>query len=85
MVTYFGYVAEEVRHILAKLGYTSLDEIIGLPGVLEARADLSLKKTKAFDVSYVLESLQCIPMKGENLCELVDDRLSYFIIFERFV
>ena len=32
IVTFFGYVAEEVRHVLAQLGYSSLSEIIGRPG-----------------------------------------------------
>jgi len=73
VVTFFGYVAEEVRHILAELGYKSLDEIIGLPGVLQARKSLSLKKASNVDVSYVLDSLICTPQKGENFCE-VDNR-----------
>lgn len=59
IVTFFGYVAEEVRHILAKLGYKSLDEMIGLPGLLESRTDLSVKKTKNVDLSFVMDSLLC--------------------------
>ena len=70
VVTFFGYVAEEVRHILAELGYKSLDEIIGLPGLLQARKDLRLKKASNIDVSYVLNSLECKPQKGENFCEI---------------
>lgn len=74
IVTFFGYVAEEVRHILAELGYTSLDQIIGRPGVLEPRAGLEMKKTKNLDVSWALDSLTCIPDPKENLCQLDDDR-----------
>ena len=68
IVTFFGYVAEEVRQILAELGYASLDEIIGRPGLLQPRADLRLKKTKQIDTSYVLNSLTCQPVTGENFC-----------------
>lgn len=74
IVTYFGYVAEEVRHILAELGYSSLEEIIGRPGVLQPRADLRLKKTRNLDVSYVLDSLLCKPAEGENFCPPAEDR-----------
>jgi len=58
VVTYFSYVAEEVRHILARLGYTSLEEVIGRPGLLEEREGLQLKKTKSIDVSFVTDSLK---------------------------
>lgn len=34
IVTYFGYVAEEVRHILAELGYSSLEDIIGMRRII---------------------------------------------------
>jgi glutamate synthase (ferredoxin) len=57
VVTYFSYVAEEVRQILAKLGYTSLDEIIGLPHLLAPREGLQLKKTKKVDTSFVTDAL----------------------------
>ena len=74
VVTYFGYVAEEVRHILARLGYRSLNEVIGQPGLLESRASsLGLKKTSGLDVSYVLTSLDCVPRILKDGC-LIDDR-----------
>ena len=69
IVTFFGYVAEETRHILAELGYTSLDQVIGRPGVLKQRSELKLKKTKNVDVSFVLDSLVCTPEEGENFCD----------------
>ena len=69
VVTYFGYVAEEVRHILAELGFKSIEEMIGLPGVIRPRQDLVLKKTGKVDVSYIMDNLMCTPVKGDNLCE----------------
>jgi glutamate synthase (ferredoxin) len=74
VVTFFGFVAEEVRHILARLGFTSLDEVIGRPGLLEARAGTSLKKTTGIDITYLLDSLSCAPEHGENLCDFDIDR-----------
>merc|ERR1711988_2044333 len=76
IVTFFGYVAEEVRHILAELGYSSLEEIIGKPGLLKQREDLDLKKCKAVDTSFVTDALLCTPERGENFCDLdvLEDR-----------
>ena len=57
VVTFFGYVAEEVRHILAELGFSSLSEVVGRQSLLRARQDVRLKKTAGLDVNFVLESL----------------------------
>eukprot|EP01041_Mallomonas_annulata_P004704 gene4704-9324_t len=75
VVTFFGFVAEEVRHVLAKLGYRSLEEIIGKPGVLRARQGLSLKKTASgVDASYIMDSLPCVLNPTENFCNTDEDR-----------
>ncbi|MFN3361136.1 MAG: glutamate synthase-related protein, partial [Pseudanabaenaceae cyanobacterium] len=44
VVNFFLFVAEEVRHILAQLGYRSLQEIIGRSDLLRVRQNLSLTK-----------------------------------------
>ncbi|AED90704.1 ferredoxin-dependent glutamate synthase [Arabidopsis thaliana] len=56
LVNYFLYVAEEVRGILAQLGYNSLDDIIGRTELLRPR-DISLVKTQHLDLSYLLSSV----------------------------
>lgn len=53
-----------MRQILAELGYTSLDQIIGRPGVLKQR-DVKLKKATNVDLSFVLDALVCTPSQGE--------------------
>ena len=65
IVTFFHYVAEEVRSILATLGYKSLEEIIGKPGVIEKRENIKLKKISSnlLDTSYLMDSLQCGPVE----------------------
>lgn len=73
IVTFFTYVAEEVRHILAKLGYRSLEELIGAPGMLKAREGIKLKKIDgAIDTSFILDSInECQPvMEGLDLCDI---------------
>jgi glutamate synthase (ferredoxin) len=73
VVTYFGYVAEEVRHILATLGFATLDEMIGQPGVLESRVDsLNLKKTSSLDASYIMTALDCVPIIEQDGCLIYD-------------
>ncbi|KAH6832541.1 glutamate synthase 1 [Perilla frutescens var. hirtella] len=56
LVNYFLYVAEEVRGVLAKLGYEKLDDVIGHTDLLKPR-DISLVKTQHLDLSYILSSV----------------------------
>ncbi|CAI0379138.1 unnamed protein product [Linum tenue] len=59
LVNYFLYVAEEVRGVLAELGYQKLDDIIGKTDILKPR-DISLVKTQHLDLSYVLSIADAI-------------------------
>jgi glutamate synthase (ferredoxin) len=54
VVNFFYYVAQEVRSILAKLGYRSLNELIGRADLLKVREDVQLAKTEHLDLSYLL-------------------------------
>jgi glutamate synthase (ferredoxin) len=48
VVNFFVFVAEEVRQILAQLGYRSLGDIIGRADLLQPR-QVTLRKTQGFD------------------------------------
>ncbi|CAM6094651.1 unnamed protein product [Calypogeia fissa] len=65
LVNYFYYVAEEVRGILAKLGYEKLDDIIGRTELLYERR-ISLAKTQHLDLSYLLATVG-LPKKSSTL------------------
>lgn len=52
VVTYFCFVANEVRATLAKLGFRSMDELIGRSDLLKQR-DLALAKTTHLDLSFL--------------------------------
>ncbi len=54
LVNFFIFIAQEVRSILAKLGYSSLNEIIGLVQLLKVKKDLKLAKTKNINVNHLL-------------------------------
>jgi glutamate synthase (NADPH/NADH) large chain len=51
VINYFFYVAEEVRELLAAMGYTRLDEIIGDSDLLEKRDLIDHWKMKGLDFS----------------------------------
>ncbi|KAK9125021.1 hypothetical protein Scep_013867 [Stephania cephalantha] len=56
LVNYFLYVAEEVRGILAQLGYEKLDDVIGRTDLFRPR-HIPLMKTQHLDLSYILFSV----------------------------
>ncbi len=62
VINYFTLVAEEVREILAELGYTSLDEIIGQNHLLEVIDDAFAKKFNMDELLYKIE--------GVNTCQV---------------
>ncbi len=51
VVNFFYFVAEEVRHLLAKLGYSQLSDIIGRADLLQPRAGLHLTKTQSLNLN----------------------------------
>ena len=55
VVTFFEYIAEQVREILASLGFRSLDEAIGHVEVLDTRAAIDHWKAGGLDLSPILE------------------------------
>ncbi|MGH8920095.1 MAG: glutamate synthase-related protein, partial [Actinomycetes bacterium] len=55
VVTFFEYIAEEVRELLAELGYRSLDEVIGHPELLDTETAIDHWKASGLDLSPILE------------------------------
>ena len=62
VVNFFFFVAEEVRSLLARLGYASLKDIIGRADLLIQRADAQLTKTQGMN----LDCLINLPDVKEN-------------------
>ncbi len=54
VVTFFEYIAEEVRELLAELGFRSLDEAIGRAEVIDAGAAVDHWKAAGLDLSPIL-------------------------------
>ena len=54
VVNFFEFVAEEVRELLAELGYRSLDELIGRSDLIDARRAVDHYKAQGVDLSAIL-------------------------------
>lgn len=55
VVNFFYFIAEEVRSLLAKLGYRSLSEIIGRADLLKLRPEVKLAKTQSLNLDCLLQ------------------------------
>jgi glutamate synthase (ferredoxin) len=55
VVNFFHFVAEEVRSLLARLGYRSLNEIVGRTDLLQPRDGLTLTKTNSLTLAALLD------------------------------
>ena len=71
VVNFFYFIAEEVRSLLAKLGYRSLSEVIGRADLLTVRSDIQLNKTQALN----LDCLTKLPDTKVNRSWLVHEKV----------
>jgi glutamate synthase (NADPH/NADH) large chain len=61
VINYFFFVAEELRDIMAKLGFRTLNEMIGRVDRLDMRAVIEKGKAHGIDLSKVLHQVQAKP------------------------
>ncbi len=54
VINFFYYIANELRAIMAKLGFRTVNEMIGHVEVLKVREDLRKRKTQNIDLSLIL-------------------------------
>ncbi|EAR10995.1 glutamate synthase large subunit [Reinekea blandensis] len=65
---YFRFVAEEVREILAQLGYRTLEEVIGQTDLFQVRDDLTGRQ-RALDLTPILGS-DAVPANKPQTCQV---------------
>ncbi|MFV0253655.1 MAG: glutamate synthase large subunit [Beutenbergiaceae bacterium] len=58
VVTYFEYIAQEVRSYLAQLGFRSIDEAVGAVEMLDTRAAVEHWKASGLDLSPILTKVE---------------------------
>ena len=54
VINYFKFLAEEIREILAYMGYTKLDDIVGRPELLEVDQSVQNWKSEKIDFNKIL-------------------------------
>jgi glutamate synthase (NADPH/NADH) large chain len=54
VINYMTFVAQELREIMAELGFTSVDEMVGRPDVLAQRTDVTQPKAKKVNLAGVI-------------------------------
>ena len=80
LVTFFRFIAEEVREHLAELGYTKMDDIIGRLDLLERNHDIDHWKIKNLDLSGLLtlpkesakNAIHCVDIQDHKIDHVLD-------------
>jgi glutamate synthase (NADPH/NADH) large chain len=54
VINYMTFVARELREIMAELGFRSVDEMVGRPGVLKQRTGVTQPEARKLDLSGVI-------------------------------
>ncbi|MCG5525171.1 glutamate synthase large subunit [Ectothiorhodospira haloalkaliphila] len=75
VINYFFFVAEEVRRLMAKLGFRTMDEMIGQADRLEMRRAINHWKAKGLDYTKLLTRPDVGPEVAIRHCELQDHGL----------
>jgi glutamate synthase (NADPH/NADH) large chain len=85
VVTFFEYVAEEVRELLAELGFRTLDEAIGQVGALDVAPAVDHWKASGLDLTPILhvadaprareQDLRCTKPQDHGLAKALDNEL----------
>jgi glutamate synthase (ferredoxin) len=63
-VNFMKFIAQEVREIMAELGFRTLDEMVGRTDVLEAKQAIAHWKAKGLDISPILYQPEVPPTVG---------------------
>jgi glutamate synthase (NADPH/NADH) large chain len=75
VINYFFFVAEEVRELMAKLGFHSLNEMIGRVDKLDMMRAIEHWKAKGVDLSRLLHRAPAKPGVATYNCERQDHHL----------
>jgi len=80
LVTFFSFLAEEVREQLAELGYKKMDDIIGRFDLLERNREIDHWKIKNLDLSglltlpkeSVVNAIHCVDLQDHKIDQVLD-------------
>ena len=72
VINFFFFIAEEVRQLMAKLGFRNMDEMIGRVDKIEMRPAMEHWKARGLDFSSILYNPQ-VPRKVGRRCLIAQD------------
>jgi len=83
VITFFRFVAEEVRELMARLGFRRLDEMVGRSDYLRAHKAIEHWKARGLNLSSILHrpkvsthtAAHCIQAQDHGVEEVLDHRL----------
>ena len=83
VVTFFRFLAEEVRELLAELGYRKMDDIIGRFDLLERNPEVNHWKIKNLDLTGLLSlpaesaenAMHCVDIQDHKIDHILDIEL----------
>ncbi|MFO7926717.1 glutamate synthase large subunit [Natronomonas sp.] len=83
VINYMTFIAQELREIMAELGFETVEEMIGHVEVLKQRKDVEQEKARKLDLSAVLaEPAGDARYKTEAQTHEIDDALDWELIEE---
>jgi len=75
LINYFRFVADELRQIMARLGFRTVDEMVGCVDKLEARKAIDHSKARGLDFSKILYKPDVPPHIGTRCMKAQDHGL----------
>jgi len=75
VINYFFFVAEEVRELMARLGFRSFSEMVGQVGKLDMRRAIGHWKAQGVDLSRILHEVRPQPGVAIHNCERQEHHL----------
>ncbi|TAN55733.1 MAG: glutamate synthase large subunit [Rhodospirillales bacterium] len=75
VINFFFYIAEEVRHLMARLGVRKLSELTGRSDLLDMRQAISHWKAQGLDYGRILHKPEAAPGVATRQCETQDHQL----------
>ncbi|KAJ3402797.1 glutamate synthase [NADH], partial [Chytridiales sp. JEL 0842] len=85
VINFFYYVAEECRSIMAKLGFRTIDEMVGRTDCLIVNPNIRNPKSRALDLSPILTPAYTLRPGVATHCVMKQDHLLYKRVDNRFI
>jgi glutamate synthase (NADPH/NADH) large chain len=83
LVTYFRFIAQEVREVMAEMGFRNFDDLVGRTDLIEPRTDIDHWKASTIDLSKLLYrpteasvfATHCTCLQKHKIDEVMDHEL----------